>query len=215
MHFGLRNWPDDGSANDLEWTLSDSDTKSALVPSGGGFGGGISPDRIIAFDGSWWFKGVAHSDLRLRCLLGRELLIDVEIGTPLDEVPSPITRMERLDGSTSEHRSIVEGLIAAGWRSGKAVADEFVAIEAQPETVDHIEAAPISIERWDQLIRVTVAMTGADRLDDPPCWWSVRFGHHCVPALCERSQSGRTTDLISHLVMIDPTSHRPLHQIGS
>jgi len=213
VQFGLRRWPDDGSSHELAWTAVDRFRDVQLKPRGFGLGGGVHPDRGAALDGGIWLEGPVPDHLLIQCHHNDELLIESDsTGRHLDPIPSPIGRLDILEASKPQRLRILEELESAGWRQGKAIADEIIAITDPRPTPGPFGIVAFAIERWGHLLRIAVNINESDDVDYPPRWWSVGIDGHRYNALGEHFQSGRAANLIGHLLMIDPAPERPLSQ---
>lgn len=214
IQFSLRRWPDDGSAHQLSWTAIDQSRQAELACRGAGLGGGVLPEMGAALDGGIWLEGPTPGPLRIQCLHRNELLIDIDLtGGRLEPAPSPIGNLGLLEADRPRRRQIMRELEAAGWRRGKAIADEVLAINNTRPKNGPFGVTPYAIERWGRLIRIAVSIDESNEPDYPPRWWTVEIGGHTIDALGEHFQSGRTANLIGHLVMVDPTPEQPLHQL--
>ena len=213
VQFGVRRWPGDGSAHELAWTVVDRSHGTELEVRGGGLGGGVHPTEGAALDGGVWFDQSATGLLRIQCRHRDEVLIDVDLPDGhLEPIPSPVTGFDLPDADGQRWRGIMSGLEAAGWRRGRAVADDIVALDARQPTTNPLGVVPFAVERWGRLVRIAIAIDESDDPDYPPRWWAVEIGGHVVDALGEHFQSGRSANLIGHLVMVDPAPRRPLEQ---
>lgn len=212
VQFGLRRWPDDGTSHRLAWTAVDQSRGIELESRGGGLGGGVHPERGAALDGGIWIEGPMPTSLQIRCRLDDDLLIESQVtSSPLEQIPSPIEHLQLLDnGPKSERLGIIEGLESAGWRQGRSIADEVAALMTTDLPPGPFGVTPIAIERWGRLLRIAVSIEESGEPDYPPRWWTVKVGGQPSKALGEHFQSGRASDLIGHLVMIDPAPGRPL-----
>lgn len=216
VQIGLRRWPDDGSADELTWTATDPVRQLELGFRGGGLGGGVHPDEGATFDGGFWFEGSANGPLCIRCRHHDELLLDIDlVDDPLSPIPSPIERLDVLEADKQRWLGISNVLEGAGWRRGRAVADEIIAIDAHQQASEPLGVVPFAVERWGRLLRVGVTVPKPDgpRPLHPPDCWVMEIGGHLVDAISERFQSGRSAGLIGHLVMLDPAPGRPLGEL--
>lgn len=215
IQYAVRRWPDDGSAHELAWTAVDQHSGLQLAQRGGGLGGSVHPDGgVVALDGGIWLERPARGPLRVQCRRRDELLIDADMGSGhLSPVPSPVEHLDVLEPDRPRWLRVMEDLEAAGWRGGRATADEIIAVDARRSMSGPLGIEPFAIERWGRLLRVAVSIAESDEVDYPPPWWRVEIGGRSVDALGEHFQSGRTANLIGHLVMVDPAPERQLRQL--
>lgn len=185
------------------WAVVDVASGREWPSRGGGYGGGIDSDGRCAGGGGWQFDVVpsAGDVVQLHGSVDGAIVFEAEAVLR----PAPVERLsvdlvEASSRPVNGSGLLIQALEEHGWRRGRAVADEVVAVEVDTIPFDGRELETIATERWGRVRRLTIRIGGGP-LEDVPMWWVLDIDGVCCPAMTDGLQSATGGDL-GHLVLI-------------
>ena len=207
VDFALRDWPADDSSHDVCWELLDPESGESWPRRDGGSGDGPLAHERGGHDGRAWFETAGTPHVRLRASLAATTLLDTEVelrelaATTLD-----ITVLDARSEPPKDWRSLIEPLRA--FRYGPAIADVVGAVSSPVSRVAQLVIAPVSLEWWGEISRLTVHVAGDVDPAEVPSWWQL--------GICGGPPQWALTDgfgsapggAVGHLLYTDPVPPR-------